>query len=292
MSEITELAGFDTAFATALAGVLVEVGPILDERQKRVLAGAGARQLGHGGIKLVAAATGVSADTVGRGAKELEAGLVTDGRVRMKGAGRPTLEQKDPLVWEALNALVDPVTRGDPMSPLRWTTKSTVKLADTLTSQGHQVGPKTVARLLKDHGYSLQANAKKLEGRQHPDRDAQFIYLNEQVTAFLDAGLPVISVDTKKKENIGRYSNGGAEYSPQGEPETTNTYDFIGEAGKAVPYGVYDVGANSGWVNVGSDADTGVFAVESIRRWWTKIGHPGYPEATKLGCYGDFGQRN
>ncbi|TQO19816.1 DDE family transposase [Rhodoglobus vestalii] len=210
----------------------------------------------------------------------------------MKGAGRPTLEQKDPLVWEALNALVDPVTRGDPMSPLRWTTKSTVKLADTLTSQGHQVGPKTVARLLKDHGYSLQANAKKLEGRQHPDRDAQFIYLNEQVTAFLDAGLPVISVDTKKKENIGRYSNGGAEYSPQGEPETTNTYDFIGEAGKAVPYGVYDVGANSGWVNVGSDADTGVFAVESIRRWWTKIGHPGYPEATKLLITADGGGSN
>lgn len=248
--------------------------------------------MGYGGIKLVAAATGMAADTVGRGAGELEAGLVTDGRVRLKGAGRPAAEAKDPQVWAALDKLVSPVTRGDPMSALRWTTKSTVKLADTLAEQGHPVGPKTVARLLKDHGYSLQANAKKLEGRQHPDRDAQFNYLNTQVGAFLDAGLPVISVDTKKKENIGRYSNGGVEYAPKGEPEATNTYDFIGEAGKAVPYGVYDVGANTGWVNVGSDADTGAFAVESIRRWWTKIGGPGYPGAKKLLISADGGGSN
>ena len=287
-----ESAGSAAAFAAGLAGVLAEVAPILDERQRRVLAGAGARQLGRGGIKLVAAATGMAADTVGRGAGELEAGLVTDGRVRLKGAGRPAAEAKDPQVWAALDKLVSPGTRGDPMSALRWTTKSTLKLANTLTEQGHPVGPKTVARLLKDHGYSLQANAKKLEGRQHPDRDAQFKYLNTQVSAFLDAGRPVISVDTKKKENIGRYSNGGAEYAPKGEPEATNTYDFIGEAGKAVPYGVYDVGANTGWVNVGSDADTGAFAVESIRRWWTKIGGPGYPEAKKLLISADGGGSN
>ena len=280
------------AFASGLAGVLAEVAPILDERQRRVLAGAGARQLGRGGIKLVAAATGIAADTVGRGAAELEAGLVADGRVRLKGAGRPAAEAKDPQVWAALDKLVDPATRGDPMSPLRWTTKSTVKLADELASQGHPVGPKTVARLLKDHGYSLQANAKKLEGRQHPDRDAQFGYLNGQVGAFLAAGLPVISVDTKKKENIGQYSKGGAEYAPKGEPVATNTYDFIGEAGKAVPYGVYDVGANTGWVNVGDDADTGAFAVESIRRWWRMIGAPGYPGAGKLLITADGGGSN
>ena len=292
MAEITESAGFGAAFAAGLAAVLAEVAPILDERQRRVLAGAGARRLGRGGIKLVAAAIGASADTVGKGAAELEAGLVVDGRVRVKGAGRPSAERKDPHVWATLDALVDPVTRGDPMSALRWTTKSTVKLAEALTAAGHRVGPKTVARLLKDHGYSLQANAKKLEGAQHPDRDAQFGYLNAQVSAFAGAGLPVISVDSKKKENIGRFSNGGAEYAPKGEPEATNTYDFIGELGKVAPYGVYDLGANTGWVNVGTDADTGAFAVESIRRWWAKIGHPAYPDAKALLITADGGGSN
>jgi hypothetical protein len=272
--------------------VLAEVAPILDERQRRVLLGAGARQLGRGGITLVAAATGASADTVGRGAAELEVGIVADGRVRAKGAGRPAVEEKDPGVWPALERLVDPETRGDPMSPLRWTTKSTVKLADELTQQGHRVGPRTVARLLRDHDYSLQGNAKKIEGKQHPDRDAQFRYINSRVAAFLEAGLPVISVDTKKKENVGRYSNGGAEYQRKGEPEPTNTYDFIGELGKAVPYGVYDVGANAGWVNVGTDADTGAFAVESIRRWWVKSGRPYYPEAATLLITADGGGSN
>jgi Rhodopirellula transposase DDE domain len=292
MAEVAELVGFAEAFASGLAGVLAEVAPILDERQRRVLLGAGARCLGRGGITLVAAATGASVDTVGRGAAELEAGVVADGRVRAKGAGRPAVEEKDPWVWPALERLVDPETRGDPMSPLRWTTKSTVKLADELTEQGHRVGPRTVARLLRDHDYSLQGNAKKIEGKQHPDRDAQFRYLNSQVTAFLEAGLPVISVDTTKKENVGRYSNGGVEYQRKGEPEPTNTYDFIGELGKAVPYGVYDVGANAGWVNVGTDADTGAFAVESIRRWWFKIGRPCYPEATTLLITADGGGSN
>ncbi len=292
MAETGELAGFGEAFASGLAKLLAEVAPMLDERQRRVLLGAGARQLGRGGIKLVAEASGASPDTVGRGVADLEAGLVVDGRVRAKGAGRPSVEDKDPQVWPALEKLVDPVTRGDPMSALRWTTKSTVKLADELAAQGHRVGPKTVARLLKDHDYSLQANTKTVEGKQHPDRDAQFRYINETVTAFLEAGQPVISVDTKKKENVGRYANGGAEYQRKGEPEKTNTYDFIGELGKAVPYGVYDVAANSGWVNVGTDADTGEFAVESIRRWWTKIGVVVYPEATRLLITADGGGSN
>ena len=186
-------------FAEAFAGALAEAAPVLDERARRLLMGAAARQLGRGGITAIAAATGASKDTVGRGAGELEAGIVADGRVRAKGAGRKPVEHHDPGLWPALDKLVDPETRGDPMSRLRWTTKSTVKLSDELAAQGHRAGPDTVARLLTDHDYSLQANSKTIEGRQHPDRDAQFRYLNDQVTTFLTAGLPVISVDTKKK---------------------------------------------------------------------------------------------
>ncbi len=285
---MAEMAGFAETFAAALA----EVAVVLDERARRLLMGAGARQLGRGGIKLIAAATGASADTVGRGAAELEAGIVADGRVRAKGAGRKPVEHHDPGLWPALDRLVDPETRGDPMSRLRWTTKSTVRLAGELSAQGHEVGPNTVARLLKEHDYSLQGNAKTIEGKQHPDRDAQFRYLNDQVSAFLAAGLPVISVDTKKKELVGAYKNGGREYQHKGEPTPTNTYDFIGEGGKAVPYGIYDVGANSGWVNVGTDADTGVFAVESIRRWWNQIGSLAYPEADRLLITADGGGSN
>jgi hypothetical protein len=285
---MAEIAGFPEAFAAALA----EVAPVLDERARRLLLGAGARQLGRGGIKLIAAASGASADTVGKGAAELEAGIVADGRVRAPGAGRKPAEYHDPGLWPALDRLVDPETRGDPMSRLRWTTKSTVKLADELTAQGHRVGPDTVARLLKDHDYSLQGNAKTIEGRQHPDRDDQFRYLNAQITAFLVAGMPVISVDTKKKENVGAYKNGGREYQRKGEPVSTNTYDFIGEAGKAVPYGVYDVGRNTGWVNVGTDADTAMFAVESIRRWWTTVGRRGYSGAERLLITADCGGSN
>jgi hypothetical protein len=285
---MAEIVGFPEVFAAVLA----EVAPVLDERARRLLLGAAARALGRGGIKLIAAVTGAAADTVGKGAAELEAGIVADGRVRARGAGRKPAEQIDPELWPALDRLVDPETRGDPMSRLRWTTKSTVKLADELTAQGHRVGSDTVARLLKDHDYSLQANAKTIEGKQHPDRDAQFHYLNDQVTAFLAAGMPVISVDTKKKENVGAYKNGGREYQPKGKPVPANTYDFIGESGKAVPYGVYDVGTNTGWVNVGTDADTGEFAVESIRRWWTTIGRPGYPGANRLLITADGGGSN
>ena len=279
-------------FAEAFGGAFAEVAAVLDERARRLLLGAGARQLGRGGIKVIAAATGVSKDTVGRGAAELEAGVVADGRVRAPGAGRKPAEQTDPDLWPALDKLVDPETRGDPMSPLRWTTKSTVKLAGELGARGHWVSPDTVARLLKDHDYSLQGNSKTIEGIQHPDRDAQFRYLNGQVSAFLAAGLPVISVDTKKKELVGPYKNGGREYQPQGEPVPVNTYDFIGQGGKAVPYGVYDVAANTGWVNVGTDADTGEFAVESIRRWWNTIGRAAYPDTTALLITADGGGSN
>jgi DDE family transposase len=209
-----EIAGFAEAFAGALA----EVAPVLDERARRLLMGAAARQLGRGGITLIAAATGASKDTVGRGAGELEAGVVVDGRVRAKGAGRKSVEHHDPGLWPALDALVDPETRGDPMSRLRWTTKSTVKLAGELAAQGHPVGPDTVARLLREHDYSLQGNAKTIEGRQHPDRDAQFRYLNDQVTTFLTAGLPVISVDTKKKSWSGPTRTAARSTSPRAHP--------------------------------------------------------------------------
>jgi hypothetical protein len=276
-----------------LAGRLSEVRPHLDERQWRLLLGAEARAIGWGGVKLVARAVGASADTVARGARELETGIVPDGRVRRVGAGRPAVEAADPGLVPALEALVDPESRGDPESPLRWTTKSTSHLADELTGQGHRAAPVTVARLLKESGYSLQGNAKTIEGRQHPDRDAQFRYLNAQVVAFQAADDPVISVDTKKKELVGNYANGGAEWEPKGAPRRTNVHDFADkQLGKAVPYGVYDVTNNTGWVNVGTDADTGQFAVESIRRWWTTVGRPTYPTATRLLITADSGGSN
>ena len=275
-----------------LAAKFVEIRPFLDERQWRLVLGAEARALGRGGIKLVAGAAGVHPDTVGRGARELERGIQPDGRVRGAGGGRPSVEDVDPGLAAALDALVDPDSRGDPESPLRWTTKSTTKLADELTKSGHPVSPDTVGRMLKDAGYSLQSNLKTVEGRQHPDRDGQFRYLNEQVTAFREAGDPVISVDCKKKELVGRYRNAGQEWSPKGEPEPVNVHDFKGDLGKAVPYGVYDISANTGWVNVGTDGDTGQFAVESIRRWWTNVGKGTYPPARRLLITADSGGSN
>lgn len=287
-----KVAGWAESFAQSFVDAVTEVAPVLDERARRLLLGAAARQVGHGGITLVASVSGVSVDTVGRGAAEVEAGVVADGRVRARGAGRKSVEENDPGLWPALETLVDPETRGDPMSELRWTTKSTVKLTDELCAQGHPVAPRTVARVLKDHGYSLQANAKTVEGKQHPDRDAQFRYINSRVAEFLGAGLPVISVDTKKKELVGNFKNGGREYRPAGEPERVDTYDFMGPLGKVAPYGVYDVGDNSGWVNVGTDADTAQFAVESIRRWWTRVGRAAYPAATELLITADGGGSN
>ena len=274
------------------AGMLAEVRPHLNELQWRLLLGAQARSLGRGGIKRVAALAGVHPDTVGRGARELEAGAEPDNRVRRAGAGRPRAGEVDAGLVPALRRLAGPETRGDPESPLRWTTKSTEKLAGELTSAGHPVSPDTVGRLLKEDGYSLQGNAKTVEGKQHPDRDGQFRFINELAREFQAAGEPVVSVDTKKKELVGNYKNGGREWRPGGGPERVEVHDFKGELGRAVPYGVYDLSANAGWVNVGTDGDTGAFAVESIRRWWQKIGQAAYPGATRLLITADAGGSN
>jgi hypothetical protein len=265
----------------------------LDERAWRLLLGAEAKALGRGGITTVAAAGGVHPDTVAQGVRELDYPEPIPGRVRRPGAGRPSVAVTDPALVDALDALVDPDSRGDPESPLRWTTKSTAKLAGELSAAGHRVSARTVARLLKSAGYSLQANAKALEGKQHHDRDAQFAYLNTQAAAFQTAGDPVISVDTKKKELIGNYAAAGREWEPAGQPVRVNVHDFPDKAlGKIAPYGVYDIATNTGWVNVGTDADTGQFAVESIRRWWQDMGAAGYPHASRLLITADSGGSN
>jgi hypothetical protein len=268
--------------------------PHLSERQRRLWLGAEARELGVGGAVLVAQAVGVAADTVRRGRAELEDPAPPPvGVSRRSGGGRKRAEDHDPELVAALERLVDPEARGDPMSPLRWTCKSTRTLATALAQAGHQVSEFVVRRLLKGLGYSLQANAKTSEGRQHPDRDAQFGYLSEQVKAHQDAGCPVISVDTKKKELVGEYKNGGREWHPRGEPTQVNVYDFLdGDLGKAIPYGVYDLAANIGWVAVGTDHDTAAFAVATIARWWDAVGKPAYPDATKLLITADGGGSN
>ena len=280
-------------FLDEFAVIYAEVRAVLDERQRRLVLGAAARRLGRGGIKKVAAGVGVDPETVRRGVREVAAGPLADGRVRAVGAGRPPVTETLPGVGEALEALVEPVTRGDPESPLRWTNKSTQKLADELTGQGFSVGPRTVAKLLKTCGYRLQANAKVVEGRQHPDRDAQFEYVNAAAVAFLAVGDPVLSVDTKKRELVGDFRNAGREWEPAGEPLEVNVHDFPGDAvGVALPYGVYDMGANTGWVNVGTDHDTACFAVESIRRWWRHVGADVYPKARRLLVTADGGGSN
>lgn len=269
------------------------IRPHLDERAWRLLLGAEAKVLGRGGIKLVAAASGVHPDTVAAGVRELDCDEPIPGRVRRPGAGRPPMTVTDPDLLDALEVLVDPVSRGDPESPLRWTTKSTTKLAAELTAGGHRVSARTVAKLLKEAGYSLQANSKTLEGAQHPDRDAQFGYLNTEVERFQADGDPVISVDTKKKELVGNYKAAGREWEPAGSPRPVKVHDFADkQLGKVSPYGVYDIAANTGWVNVGTDADTGAFAVESIRRWWTTMGAICYPGSTKLLITADSGGSN
>jgi hypothetical protein len=276
-----------------LAAKFEAIFPHLDERQRRLLLGAEARVRGHGGIRAVARAAGVREATVSLGASELEAGAEPLGRARKPGGGRKRLADLDPGLRPALLALVEPDERGDPMSPLRWTAKSLRALSGELTRQGHRAGADTVADLLRAEGFSLQGNAKTIEGNQVPDRDAQFRYLNERVREHRDAGQPVISVDTKKKELVGNYHNGGREWRPAGEPVHVKDHDFPDlELGKAIPYGIYDLAADAGWVNVGTDHDTAAFAVESIRRWWNDAGRAAYPAARRLLITADSGGSN
>ena len=271
--------------------------PHLNERQRRLLLGAEARLLGHGGVRAVAQVAGVSETTVRRGVFELEEGQdpFPDGRVRREGGGRGSAEELDAGLVPALLALVEPDERGDPESPLRWTTKSLRHLAGELTRRGHPVSAPTVGRLLRGAGFSLQANAKTLEGVQHPDRDAQFRYINEQVKEHQAGGEPVISVDTKKREQLGRLPMAGREWRPKGEPVEVEDHSFFftgPDVEQAIPYGIYDITRGTGWVNVGTDHDTSVFAVESIRRWWRARGPEDYPGASRLLITADAGGSN
>jgi transposase len=270
---------------------------VLDERQRRLYAAVEAKVLGHGGVKRVHAATGVARGSILAGLKELEQGPQAPSgeprRIRRAGAGRKKLVEQDPGVREALERLVEPATRGDPESPLRWTCKSLMQLARELSACGHPISHVSVGTLLKELGYSLQGNRKTLEGSGHPDRNAQFEYIQGKVEAALCAGQPVISVDTKKKELVGQYKNGGKQWRPQGQPEAVKVYDFVDdELGRANPYGVYDLGSNSAWVSVGTDHDTASFAVATIRRWWLAMGQAAYPNAEELMITADGGGSN
>ena len=275
---------------TQMLGVTM---PHLDERQRRILSGSVARMLGYGGIVSVAEATSMSRSTVQKAVGEIDAGLEVTVRIRPPGAGRPKLTHIQPGLLLALDALVEPESRGDPMCPLRWTTKSTRTLARELANQGYQISHVTVAELLHQMGYSLQGNTKENEGIQHPDRDAQFLHLNNQVEVHLAESQPVISVDTKKKEVVGNLKNAGSQWREKGSPTRVDVHDFPDpEVGKAVPYGIYDQGANEGFVVVGDDGDTAQFALSSIRRWWVQVGKVAYPNATRLLITADAGGSN
>jgi hypothetical protein len=273
---------------------------VLDERQTRLWAAAEATALGYGGGAVVTRATGIRSKRIWRGRKDLEelqgsrsVEKPREQRVRRPGAGRKPLKESDPTLWTDLEAMVEPLTRGDPESPLRWTAKSTRKLAAELSARGHRVSARTVAKLLAAHDYSLQGTRKTVEGEQHPDRNAQFEHINRQTKAFHAAGQPVISVDTKKKELVGPFANKGREWHPQGAPPQVLVHDFPDDAvGKAIPYGVYDVGRNEGWVSVGVDHDTSAFAVASIRSWWRSMGKRAYPDAHELYIVADAGGSN
>jgi Rhodopirellula transposase DDE domain len=274
----------------------------LDERQRRTYAAVEAKVIGRGGVSQVAAATGLARGTIMAGMLELEgkaneflagASPAAAGSVRRSGGGRKPLTHKDPTLVADLLALVEPGTRGDPESPLRWSCKSLRVLAEELKAQGHTVSHVVVGELLKAQGYSLQGNAKVIEGNQSPDRDAQFRHINATVSLALSRGQPVISVDTKKKELVGAFKNAGQEWRPAGDPEQVKVHDFVdAQLGRASPYGVYDIGADQGWVSVGTDHDTASFAVQTIRRWWFAMGKPRYPDARELTITADGGGSN
>jgi len=285
---------FDSDVEVSLRAQYAELLPLLDERSRRLVLGANARSLGPGGNAVVARAAGVSPTTVATGAGEVASGgVLAGGRVRAEGGGRKSLEDKDPGLVSAMLALVEPDKRGDPQSPLLWTTKSTRKLADELNRLGFEVSHNKVAQLLKANGFSLQANAKTREGTSHPDRDAQFRYIADQVKDHQKGGQPVVSVDAKKKELVGNFKNTGAEWEREGEPEQVNTHDFPDPVlGKVTPYGVYDITANTGWVSVGTGHDTAVFAVNAIRTWWRTVGRLAYPDAKQLLITADSGGSN
>ena len=280
--------------AESIARRYAVLRPHLSEFQRRLWLGAEAAELGPGGVGVVAAATGVAADTVRRGRKEADDGITPgQGRARRAGGGRKRAESHDAELVAAFESLIDPVTRGDPMSPLRWTSKSIRTLTGALREKGHQVSDFVVRRLLRERGYHLQANAKTAEGGQHPDRDAQFCYLNDQAQQHMGTDDPVISVDTKKKELVGAYKNGGREWHPAGQPEQVKVHDFIDPTlGKANPYGVYDVANNTGWVSVGTDHDTAAFAVNTIATWWQQVGKALHPDASRLLICADGGGSN
>ncbi len=288
----------DTAAIKRLRTIYTDLRPLMDERTRRQWAAAEARAYGWGGVSAVSAAIGMSPNTIQRGLDDLsereahpDAAVST--RVRQVGGGRKQQTELDPGLTDALERLIDPVTRGDPESPLRWTCKSTTHLAHELSAQGHPASASTVWRLLRAAGYSLQSNRKTKEGTQHPDRDDQFAHIAACVRDVQQRGQPVISVDTKKKELIGEFRNNGREWQPTGEPETVKIHDFIDKnLGKAIPYGVYDLSANQGWVSVGIDHDTARFAAEAIRRWWRKMGVKHYAQARELLITADGGGSN
>ena len=270
------------------------LGRHLDERSKRLWASAEAMVLGRGGSTVVQATTGLSKPVITAGMRELKGEVqVAEGRIRREGAGRKRTEDTDPTLLADLEKLLEPSAMGDPESPLRWTIKSLRTLAEELGRMGHQVSHRMVGELLVKLKYGLQGNRKTLEGGKHPDRNEQFLFINQRAEAALEQGQPVISVDTKKKELVGNYKNGGKDYRPDGDPVEVKVHDFIDdELGKVAPYGVYDLGRNEAWVNVGVDHDTSAFAVESIRRWWKVMGKPAYPNATRLLITADNGGSN
>ena len=283
----------DTDLEATLVAKFVVMAPLLDERGRRLWAAAESAALGYGGDAVVSSATGLARQTIRNGRRELAEGVPIPGRIRRPGAGRPDIEQIQPGLTEALVILIEPVTRGDPMSPLRWTCKSKAKLAGALTAEGWSVSASTVGRLLHGLGFQLHALQKAREGSAHPDRNAQFEHIAATAARFLRRHQPVISVDTKKKELVGDFKNAGRDWQPTGTPERVRVHDFPGDAvGKAIPYGVYDMARNEAWVSVGRDHDTPAFAVASIRQWWTMMGRQAYPAADALYITADAGGSN